>query len=161
MAVFLRKLLGIGKLPDDVRAQVDEEGVIFLAEFASVTLRFSGTVPGRKSLGRAVSYAGALALTDRRVLGTLATLPRKIGRAIDQPWTAPPGTMVQANFDNEGLLLDIADLSAIDPKFSGTLSLRYKTPLTQDILTRLPTRTLVFDVPPKFVYRAVGVPVRS
>ena len=161
MAVFLRKLLGIGKLPDDVRTQVDEEGVIFLAEFVSVTLRFSGTVPGRKSLGRVVSYAGALALTERRVLGTLSTLPRKIGRAIDRPWTAPPGTMVQAIFDDEGLLLDIADLSAVDPKFSGTLSLRYKTPLSQEILTRLPTRTLAFDVPPTFVYRAVGVPVRS
>jgi hypothetical protein len=69
--------------------------------------------------------------------------------------------MVQANFDNEGLLLDIADLSAVDQKFSGTLSLRYKTPLSQEILTRLPTRTMAFDVPPKFVYRAVGVPVRS
>ena len=52
MAVFLRKMLGIGKLPDDMRAQVESEGVIHLVEFVPVTLRFTGHVPGRTSVGK-------------------------------------------------------------------------------------------------------------
>ena len=160
MAVFLRKLLGIGKLPDDIRAQVDAEGVIFLAQFVPVTMRFTGSVPGRRSVGKVMGYVGSLALTNQRVLGTLSTVPKKVGRAIDQSWTAPAGSMVQATLDDEGLLLDIADLSVVDPSFNGTLSLRYKAPLPQDILARLPTRTMAFDVPAKFVYRMVAVPAR-
>ena len=43
MAVFLRKMLGIGKLPDDLRAQVEAEGVIHLEEFVPVTFPVSYT----------------------------------------------------------------------------------------------------------------------
>ena len=45
MAVFLRKMLGIGKLPDDMRAAVEAEGIIHLAEFVAVTYRFSARCP--------------------------------------------------------------------------------------------------------------------
>lgn len=49
MAVFLRKLLRIGGLPDAFRTQADAEGITFLAEYLPVTRRFSGSVPGKKS----------------------------------------------------------------------------------------------------------------
>lgn len=45
MAVFVRKLFGIGKLPADLRAQVEAEGLIYLAEYVAVTRRFSGVIP--------------------------------------------------------------------------------------------------------------------
>ena len=51
MAVFLRKLLRIGKLPDELRAEVEAEGIIHLAEYVPVTRRFSGRVPGKRSAG--------------------------------------------------------------------------------------------------------------
>ena len=70
MAVFLRKWLGIGKLPDDMRAAIEAEGVLHLAEFVPVTFRFSGKVPGKTAKGNFSSYVGALALTNQRVLGT-------------------------------------------------------------------------------------------
>ena len=41
VAVLLRKMLGIGGLPQDVRTAVESEGVIHLAEFVAVTFRFS------------------------------------------------------------------------------------------------------------------------
>jgi hypothetical protein len=47
MAVFLRKMLGIGKLPADLRAEIEPEGIIHLAEFIPVTFRFTGSVPAR------------------------------------------------------------------------------------------------------------------
>ena len=41
MAVFLRKLFGIGKLPEDLRAQVEAEGIIHLTEYVPVTRRLT------------------------------------------------------------------------------------------------------------------------
>ena len=158
MAVFVRKLLGIGKLPDEMRAQVDAEGVIHVAEFISVIMRFTGSVPGKKSVGLVRGYVGALALTNRRVLGTLSTVPKKAGRSIDQPWLAPAGAMVTATLDGSGLTLEVPDISVVDPQFSGSITMHYREPLPDEILLRLPTRTLSFDVPPKWVYGAVGVP---
>ena len=42
--------------------------------------------------------------------------------------------------------------------FSGSLKLHYKEPLPADLLTRIPQRTFIFDVPAKFVYSVCGVP---
>ena len=160
MAVFLRKMLGIGSLPDDMRAQIESEGVLHLAEFVPVTFRFSGNIPGKVAKGNLSSYVGALALTSQRVLGTLSTVPRKAGRSVDHRWNAPPGSMVQGTLDASGLTLHVPDISVVDPAFSGSLKLHYKTPLPAAVLTRIPQRTFGFDVPAKFVYSVCGVPTR-
>ncbi|MET4433138.1 MULTISPECIES: hypothetical protein [unclassified Mycolicibacterium] len=158
MAVFLRRLLGIGKLPDDMRAAVESEGLIHLAEFVPVTFRFSGRIPGKTARGNLRSYVGALALTNRRVLGTVSTVPKKAGRSVDHQWNDAEGSMVHATLDESGLTLDLPDLSAVDPTLTGSVSLHYKSPLPQDVLLRLPERSFIFDVPPKFVYSMCGVP---
>jgi hypothetical protein len=36
--------------------------------------------------------------------------------------------------------------------------LHYKASLSEEVLARLPKRSFAFDVPPKFVYSACGVP---
>ena len=159
LAVFVRKLLGIGKLPDDFKTEVDSEGIIHLEEYVPVTFKFSGKVPGKTAKGNIRSYVGALALTNRRVLGTLSSVPKKAGRAVDHEWTAPEGSMVQASLDASGLLLDVPDISVVDPQFSGSLSLHYKSALSEEVLMRLPQRAFAFDVPAKFVYSACGVPL--
>jgi hypothetical protein len=157
MAVILRKLLRIGALPEEMRTEIDAEGVLFLAEYVPVTCRFSGKIPGRRAKGRVSSYVGALALTNHRVLGTLSTVPKLAGRTIDQRWTAPQSGAVKSELSDSGVLLDV-DINAVDPRFSGSLSLRYKVAIPEDVLARLPRRTLAFDVPPEYVFRAVGVP---
>ena len=86
MAVFVRKLFGIGKLPADLRAQVEAEGLIYLAEYVAVTRRFSGVIPGLRSAGSVGSYVGSLAFTSQRVLGTLSVVPKLAGRAVDVRW---------------------------------------------------------------------------
>jgi hypothetical protein len=158
MPVFLRKWLGIGKLPDDMQVAVEAEGVIHLAEFVPVTFRFSGRVPGKTAKGNIRSYVGALALTNQRVLGTLSSVPKKAARAVDHQWTDAAGSMVTATLDEDGLTLDVPDISVVEPSFAGSLSLNYKTPLSEEVLTRVPQRSFTFDVPPKFVYSACGVP---
>jgi hypothetical protein len=158
MAVLLRRVLGIGKLPDDMRAQVESEGVLHLAEFVPVTFRFSGQIPGKVAKGNLSSYVGALALTSQRVLGTLSSVPKKAGRSVDHQWNAPSGTMVQATLDESGLLLKVPDISVVDPGFTGSVKLHYKAPLSAEVLVRLPERSFAFDVPAKFVYSVCGVP---
>jgi hypothetical protein len=159
VAVFLRKLLRIGKLPGEIRAQVESEGIIHLAEYVPVTRRFSGTVPGLRSAGSITSYVGSLVFTSQRVLGTLSSVPKLAGRAIDVRWDAPQNGAVKAELSNAGLKLDL-DVAQVDPRFSGHLSLNYKDTIPENVLMRLPRRSLAFDVPPEYVFRAVGVPYR-
>ena len=158
MAVFLRKLLGIGKLPDDMRAQLDAEGVFHLAEFVPVRFRFSGKIPGKVAKGNLSSYVGALALTRQRVLGTLSSVPKKAARSVDHQWNAPAGSMVQATLDESGLRLYVPDISVVDPSFSGSVKLLYKAPLPAEVLRQVPERSFAFDVPAKFVYSVCGIP---
>jgi hypothetical protein len=157
MAVFLRKLLRIGKLPDQLRAEVEAEGIIHLAEYVPVTRRFTGRVPGKRSVGSVASYVGSLVLTNQRVLATLSTVPKLAGRTIDLRWDAPQAGAVKAELSETGLLLDV-NIAEVDPRCSGGLSLHYKDPIPEEVLMRLPRRSLAFDVPPEYVFRAVGVP---
>jgi hypothetical protein len=82
MPVFVRKLFGIGKLPDDLRAEVDTEGVIYLADYVPVTRRFSGAIPGLRSAHSVASYVGSLVFTSQRVLATLSSLPKLAGPTV-------------------------------------------------------------------------------
>jgi hypothetical protein len=157
MAVFLRKLLRIGGLPDELRAEVEAEGIVHLAEYVPVARRFSGKIPGKRAKGDFSSYVGSLVLTNQRVLGTLSSVPKLAGRTIDQRWDASQSGTVTADLSETGLHLEV-DINAVDPRFEGQLSLQYKTPIAQDVLMRLPRRSLAFDVPPEYVFRAVGVP---
>lgn len=156
MAVFIRKLLRIGKLPDEMRAELEAEAILHLAEYVPVTRRFSGSIPGKRSAGSISSYAGSLVLTDQRVLATLSTVPKLAGRTIDQRWDEPPSGAVKAEISADGLRLD-ADLADVDPRCEGHLSMQYRHDLPDDVLTRLPRRSLAFDVPAEWVFRAVGV----
>jgi hypothetical protein len=156
MALILRKLLRIGGLPEALRAESEAEGVLFLAEYVPVTRRFSGAIPGKRAAGSVSSYAGSVVLTSRRALATLATLPKLAGRTVDQPWSAPQTGAVTAEIAADGLTIE-ADLAEVDPRCHGHLSLHYKIDIPQDVLARLPRRSLAFDVGPEYVFRAVGV----
>jgi hypothetical protein len=155
--VFLRKLLKIGGLPEEMRAEVEAEGIIHLAEYVPVTRRFSGRIPGKRAKGNVSSYVGSLAITNQRVLATLSTVPKLAGRTVDQPWGASQSGTVTAELSETGLNINV-DVNAVDPRCSGELSLHYKDSIPAAVLMRLPRRSLAFDVSPEYVFRAVGVP---
>jgi hypothetical protein len=155
MAVFVRRLFGIGKLPEDLLAQVESEGLLFLADYVAVTRRFSGVIPGVRAHSVA-SYTGSLVFTKQRALATLSMLPRLAGPTVDVRWDAPQSGAAQVEISATGLQMDL-DVAAVDEQFSGELSLHYKTAIPADVLGGLPRQSLAFDVPPEYVYRAVGV----
>jgi hypothetical protein len=157
--VFLRRLLGIGKVPDELRDTLAAEGIIFEAEYVSVTRRFSGKVPGLRSSGSVAGYVGALVFTGQRAVGTLSSVPKLAGHTLDARWSDPQQGTVQAEISNSGLALNV-DVGTVDSRCSGHLSLNYKCEIPDDVLARIPRRDLAFDVPPEYVFRAVGVPYR-
>jgi hypothetical protein len=114
-------------------------------------------VPGKRAKADISSYVGSLVLTPQRVLGTLSSVPKLASRTIDQRWDAPQSGPVKADISETGLHIEV-DISEVDPKFNGHLSLNYKTTIPDDVLMRLPRRSLAFAVPPEYVLRAVGVP---
>jgi len=159
MPVFVRKLFGIGKLPDELRADVEAEGVVYLAEYVAVTRRFHGAIPGLRSAHSVASYAGSLVLTRQRALATVSTLPKLAGRAVDVRWDAAQAGPAMTEISATGLHIDL-DLDAVSPAFTGHVSLHFKAALPGDVLAGLPRRSFTFDVPPEYVFRTVGVPYR-
>jgi hypothetical protein len=159
MPVFVRKLFGIGKLPADVRHQVDAEGLVYLADFVPVTRRFSGAIPGLRSAHSVASYVGSVAITSQRVLATLSSLPKLAGPTVDVRWDAQQSGVATAVISATGLQVD-ADVDELDQTFTGRLSLHYKLDIPDDVLAKLPRRSLSFDMPPEYVLRAVGVTYR-
>jgi hypothetical protein len=156
MAVFVRRLFGIGKLPADLHAQVEAEGLLYLADYVAVTRRFSGIIPGVRLPHSVASYVGSLVFTSERVLATLSMLPRLAGPTVDARWDAAQTGAAKVEISSTGVRVDV-DVAQVDEKFSGELSLHYKTPLAADVLAGLPRRSLAFDMPPEYVFRAVGV----
>jgi hypothetical protein len=159
MPVFVRRLFGIGKLPADVRAEVETEGVIYLADYVPVTRRFSGAIPGLRSAHSVASYVGSLAFTSQRVLATLSSLPKLAGAVVDVGWGATQSGTAIAEISSTGLRVD-ADVDEIDQTFTGHLSLHYKLDVPADVLVALPRRSLNFNMPAEYVLRAVGVTYR-
>lgn len=159
MAVFLRKLFRIGKLPDEIRTQAEAEGILLLSEFVPVTRRFTGSIPGKRASGSVSGYTGALVLTRDRMVATLSTVPGLAGRTVDQRWDAPHSGPVSVEIGSTGVRFDV-DVNEVDARCHGRLSLHYKTEIPDHVLAELPARTLSFGVPPEWVFRAVGVPYR-
>jgi hypothetical protein len=159
MPVFVRRLFGIGKLPADVRAEVEAEGVIYLADYVPVTRRFSGAIPGLRSAHSVASYVGSLVFTSQRVLATLSSLPKLAGAVVDVGWDATQSGTATAEIMANGLHVE-AVVDEIDQTFTGHLSLHYKLDAPADVLAALPRRSLTFEMPPEYVLRAVGVTYR-
>ncbi len=156
MAVFVRRLFGIGKLPEDLHTRVEAEGLVYLAEYVAVTRRFSGVIPGVRLPHSVASYSGSLVVTSERVLATLSMLPKLAGPTVNVRWDAAQAGAAKVEISSTGLQVDV-DVAQVDQKFSGELSLHYKVAIPADVLSGLPQRSLAFDMPPEYVFRAVGV----
>jgi len=106
------------------------------------------------------SYSGSLAFTSERVLATLSMLPKLAGPTVNVRWDAAHTGAAKVEISTTGLQVCVdldAGLARADEKFTGELSLHYKAAIPADVLASLPRRSLSFDMPPEYVFRAVGV----
>lgn len=152
---FLRNLSEIGKLPAELREQLEAEGVIFTAGKAGVYRHFSGHVPGVYSASGVSRYGGGFGFSAKRVVATFPARGDSKLRSVDCAWDSDKGPAL-ATINGKGLQIEI-DLHGVDPAFSGSMRLNYKKKIPDDVLEKLPTTSLRFRVEPVFVYRAAGV----
>lgn len=158
MTTLRYKLFGIGKLPEEMRAAVEKEGVLHVYEGVPVAYSFSGKLPGLHVTGTNTrSYSGALAITKKRILGTLSVIPKVAGRAIDHEWTANASGPLKVTIDERGVLMAV-DLADVDPDWSGHLSLHYELTFSPEELNDMPERALSLSAPHEWVLRLAGVP---
>lgn len=122
MAIFLRRLFGIGKLPREMREQFDSEGIIYLAEYVPVSRRFTGKVPGLRASGSFASYVGSLAFTSQRAVATLSSVPKVAGRTMDVRWNDPQQGAVKVEISSSGASLDV-DVASVDPQFLSLINI--------------------------------------
>jgi hypothetical protein len=152
---LLRILSEIGKLPAELRDQLDAEGVIFTAGRVGVVRHFSGHVPGVYSASGVSRYQGGFGFSNARVVATFPARGDANLRSIDCSWDSNEGPAT-ATITDKGLQIEI-DLHGVDPASSGSMKLNYKKKIPDDVLQKLPTTALRFRVEPVFVYRAAGV----
>jgi hypothetical protein len=112
-----------------LRAALAAEGVQVLAEKlrGSITYR-NFRSPGRYSNWRKVSTRGTVALTGRRLLVVAGR-----GQTIDVPFDDPRRTLLELSVDKPGRLC-IAITAPDDAEWSGTIEIRLKTPLAEQIV---------------------------
>jgi hypothetical protein len=156
---FLRNWSEIGKLPPELREELEAEGVIFTAGKVGVVRHFSGHVPGVHSASGVSRYSGGFGFSTARVVATFPARGDATLRSIDCPWDTDHGP-ARATITDKGLQIEI-DLHGVDSAFSGSMKLNYKKKVPDDVLAKLPTTTLRFRVEPVFVYRAAGVRPKS
>jgi hypothetical protein len=155
LSVFTRA----GRLPAPMRAQLEPEGIIGVAERVRVRQRFSGSIPGMASGWGANRQIGLLVLTRERLYALIPSAPRLTGPAIDVRWDATPEGPAKVAISEAGVRLELA-VNRVDPRFHGDLTLEFKTELTDDLLAALPRRSLAFGVSPEYVFHMLGVRVR-
>lgn len=156
---FFRNAGGVGRLSSQVRAELEPEGILFVAEKVGVRQRFSGSVPGRHDSLGVSRHRGVLVFTRRRAFALLPSAPRLKEPLIDQPWDVLQEGPAAVTVAASGLVLEL-DLRHVDPRFSGQVSVTFPTQVPQDVLDALPTHALAFRVSPAYAFSLLGVRVR-
>jgi hypothetical protein len=148
------------RVPEELRTQLEAEGVIVLSGKVSVSQGFSGHVPGLFSSTSRNRSSGTLAITRQRVYASLPYAPRLKQPAIDQRWDAEQQGPAKVTIDGTGVHLDI-DIKHVDPRFQGDLTLLYRQEFTEAQLAQLPARSLAFSVTPDYVFHILGVRAKT
>jgi hypothetical protein len=150
MPGLLRKLFGLGKLPQPIRDEIAGERMLFETEGVRVTVHRAGRVPGARDAGGVSASLGAFAVTDRRVVGSSGR-----AKVVDVPYDAGTGGPATLTLDNKGLHLHF-DLDRVHPSCHGSMRIEYKQSLTDQQLAQFPERELSFQVDPQKVVRLFG-----
>jgi hypothetical protein len=129
-----RVLLGSGKLPDDLRGSLTAEGIVLIEEGLPGTVTYIGyRAPGRYSTWRRVAFTGAIAVTGQR----FAVFASRGGKHIDVPLSAGLRDAVKVSADGGDKVLFSVDPSAFDPRKSGTVEVRLRTPRAAEVVALL------------------------
>jgi hypothetical protein len=129
-----RVLFGAGRLKDDLRASLDAEGVVLLEEGLPGTVTYINyRAPMQYSSWRKVAITGAVAITGQRFVVAAS----RGGNHIDVPLTDQRRDAVKVSADGPDKVLFSVDPSAFDPRKSGTVEVRLRTPRAPEVVALL------------------------
>jgi len=134
MNLFRRVFLGSGRLPEDLRTSLDAEGVLLLEEGLPGTITYINyRAPRQYSSWRKVAFTGAIAITGRRFVVAAS----RGGRPIDVPLAHERRDAVTVSADGPDKVKFSVDPSAFDPRKSGTVEVRLRTPRAPQVVALL------------------------
>ncbi len=120
---LLYRLFGLGKIPAQLRATLNSEGILAFDEGikGSVTYR-DFRAPGKYSAWRRQWFTGSIILTKVRLVSL-----QSLSQAIDVLLTDEHIRNLRISVEKEDTLLIAFDPSLFHPDWSGTIEYRFRT----------------------------------
>jgi len=145
------RLFKTGAMPENVRAEIKNEQLLFFDEGLPVTVRRKGTAPGYRG-GATGKFSGAVAITDHRVVGTISNT-----RMVDAAFDISPATDKPAELSIAEDGLHVRVDAGVNPRCTGEIEMHFQTELSEQ-LSQFRKRELRFIFPPELVPKIFGVP---
>jgi hypothetical protein len=123
----LARIFRPGSMPDDVKSQLESEGLLLLAERIRISVVYRNfKAPGRRYWRAHKGAVGSLGLSSRRIAGFAFSK-----MIIHTPYNEPKFKMIV--FKAEGKYLSASfDASAFDPEHSGHVEIRFYLPNAEE-----------------------------
>lgn len=133
MNPFLRLLLGSGRLPEQIRAELAAGGIVLLEEglTGSVTYR-RFRAPGQRANWRKQAVTGAVAVGADRLVVWAGHF-----RHIDVPLAHPVRAAIEVRAERPDRVCFAYDAAATSPDRSGRVEVRLRTPRAEHIVRLL------------------------
>ena len=130
---LLWTLFRLGTVPWRIRPMLEDEGIVLLDEGipGSITYR-NFRAPGRRHSLKSVAFAGSLVLTNRRFAAFAFSRP-----VLNVPPDDPRLDQVQIEAPDPGTFTLSYDVALFRPRWSGTVTVRYRTPLAPSFVEQL------------------------
>jgi hypothetical protein len=136
MGFLRRALLGDGRLPDDLRAQLSAEHLVLIEEGLSGSITYRGfRGPGRRSSFEKTAFAGAIAISSLRVVVWISRgKPMDAGKHLDVPFADDRMRGLEVVAERPDRVCIAYDPAAFNPQTSGRVELRLRTPKAAEIV---------------------------
>ena len=133
MKSLFYRLFGAGKISTELRAQLQAEEILLLDEGIKSSVTFLDfRAPGSYSNWRRQWFIGSLLLTRRNIAGL-----RWSDFVINVLYSDPRLSQMRFAAEADDRLLVAFNAGLFQSEWSGKLEYRFRTPLTQEFLTRL------------------------
>ena len=132
------RLFRVGRIPEQLKAQLDSEGILFQDEGIPGSVTYKNFHrPGSSSGWRRVWFTGSLTITQTRVVGLSYASP-----IINVPFTDPRIQRLSVSVEKRDTLLVAFDAALFHDDWSGAIEYRFRTPQAQTFLETLQARSV-------------------
>ena len=134
---FFFRLFGLGKMPEQFRANLNSEGMLLFDEGIKASVTYLDfRAPGKRSAWRRQWFSACIALTQVRLVALQYS-----NQAINVPFTDDRIRRLRLSIEGDETLLIAFDPSLFHQDWSGTMEYRFRTSQAKAFLKMLHERT--------------------